>query len=1359
MVTVTKYASTIEPFSDARFQVEEWLGLANATNDTNLSADSSYAYRGGQKYVPQQLYCHDFDVTLPDDFNLKEIRFEVKLRGENVDAVVPMGYFFYLGGLGHIGATYSDDVYRVQPSQKIPSSFSVVDYVMGQSDIVVNKLNREKIEKDNFGLILQFNENAINEQGNVYVEWVRLVLNYDIPSFVLEIQGNCASTKYDAIQHSLEVWDKQKYTFKVHNTNYLTSSPKTVQINVPLGLELMGYETSHNAVFNPNTYELTVDFKKGLSPYVILDLRARTTGIKALNITGDMGSLTKYLQVNKPVYDFDESDDRMYITSGDVRRWSESCFHFATKAYSEDTVVGYDVFINTMDSSTNQLIEWKLDEDKSSDGVSVDWQFTNQGYIQFNVPAETEVEIYFTGCFLPKETGAGVVTVESQDTGHTWTYDYVALEPYTYIFELGNHDINIVGGRLVSQVETGAYVYPVGVSEYDDDLIIDSCSLHMDKFNDIDYIGCVPLKVTHYDPKSTYKDTLLNTQYKNKRYMGKKGAVDETITLNIKLPPQDVTTIQGLVDMDKPVPINTNHLAFEGDSLNHRGWVELYNITAKQVGNNPHWYDADISVKYITHNLNSRFSINKGSRVSDYFLPELLLDKHEYGADLKDSFLVECTGGYTYNKSEPDYHKRNFFGLPNQKKLVLRGLNKLSVKSQINLNWYTSRNVENVHNNISHIIRLIDSETGNAVLEYEYYDIDFTTTGRYNCRVICRILYKGAYKTVLNRNFILNSDAEFDSSQAGEIDVYGSEIIFKIVNDKVTIQDAGFSGKELVIEDIDIQNGQYYFDVEFDNNNTQNDAPAILNYLDVAIKELDLTSKYTNYYQNLLVSPFPVPNKTVVFTRECDEGTIYYLEDDGTECSYMLNPYYSYLCGVDLETRDGISIFNIDNNYHTIYITNGLVKLGINRFNGKVTLYKYDKHSKNFILTNHFQLTKYEDINLNSYTDDKIELQASDCIFTMWRGRPYILINHETEDILFTDKWVRVYSDGIGDYSSETPNMWSLIDATNLLPSKLASDRGIDASAWELETDGTDAKSGSTSISLEHEGGLSDASVFTSSTTLSNADKLVFLVDGAVVEPTDDDALEYQFVDAGVHTVQAVYTSSSGYSYSDKLSLTVEDNGYKITPTFPSSMYYLQDDFTCTLTYDGDPVADETVVFYVNGLSYPKLTDENGVARLNNSLPPREQLVDPDITGDDDIEHQTQSDRYMLENIPYKVVITYREGGEVVATAEKDCLVMKGYVTTTPSSTTIVRTNPITFTFTNGLDPNDDDIIDGEQYVVGSTVVLSVNGRDYPRVTTSSGTASLTINLPVGTYDLKVKFAGDNHYNGFIRNYEINVVE
>ena len=73
------------------------------------------------------------------------------------------------------------------------------------------------------------------------------------------------------------------------------------------------------------------------------------------------------------------------------------------------------------------------------------------------------------------------------------------------------------------------------------------------------------------------------------------------------------------------------------------------------------------------------------------------------------------------------------------------------------------------------------------------------------------------------------------------------------------------------------------------------------------------TSITSEQYSDLLVSPFPIPHKTLVFTRESEEGTIYYYTGE-EPYKYMLEPYYQYHCGCDLVTADGISIFDLNNN-------------------------------------------------------------------------------------------------------------------------------------------------------------------------------------------------------------------------------------------------------------------------------------------------------------------------------------------------------------------------------------------------------------------------------------------------------------
>lgn len=1357
MAVKSKYATTVEQVKDDRFLTTDWSGLANTTKSSNnLVATSKYSVSGGQKYCPAQVYAHDFRLDLPDSFRFKSITAEVRIRGNNINTLVPRGYFVVGGLFAHQGLGYSDKVYSEQPNENLSDAFTTVKYTMDWSDITVYHLNKERVESDIFGILLQFNEAQQKDVGGVSIDWIKITVEYEEASYVFSANGGSYVDYMAQDLASVQPNHLIDVTLRISSENPQITPPNQVlKVDYSVGTHIANYTTSQGASYNPTTRELTVNFKENGSPYIKLTLFGRTTGVKRVSLIGEngIGRIDRWFFVEKG--NGKNDDDDIVISSSNVRCWRESCFHFVAKVINDDGTAGFDILIDHQHTA-NELVEWKLDSALSSEGVWINESATTESYIQFYVPMNKEVEIHWTGVFLPRRSGDCQLYISAEDSYNEYTYDYTSLEPYTYVADVKNHDILLTEGNLVSQIETGAYVYDCNVDEYDCSLVQDKSTLKLVRYEDIDYIGCVALKQTHFNPKSTYKDTLLNTTYKNKTYMGKKGAIDETITLNVRLPPKDVTTMQGLVAMDKPVPINANHLCFEGDSLNHRGWAELYGITSEET--NPHWYKCVLSVKYITHNLNTRFIINKGSKVSDYFLPELMSDLCEYGDDLTNNFYIETDGGYFYNKSISDYHMRNQFGLPSGKGFKIKSTNRLSLKSQVNLTWNTSRNVQNEYNDVSRIIRLVDAETENAVLEYEYYDIQFSGVDTYTCRVICRLLYKGNYKTILNRNLVLRSDAEYTPTDNNDRDVFGSEVIFKIVGDKLSIQDCGLSGKELYVEDIDLQNGQYFFDVEFKNNNVHGNAPDITSWIDIAVKELEFSSMYSNYYKNILVSPFAVPKKKVVYTRDSEEGTVFYLEDDGTECSYMVNPYYQYHCGVDLQSKDGISIFNLDNNYKTVYITNGLVRLGINRYTGLMTLSKYDYRSKKYVDTNTLQLIKYDDMNINSFDDDKLELQVSDTIITVWRGRPYIKFAHETEDILLLGNFIKIYADGVGNSTSKLPQMWNLVDNTNLLSECLGSDRKINADCWNLTESDYTPVTNKANITLISNGHTSTGTVLASDCDYE-WDGMKFIIDGSVydgtpsgVDTADSHRITHHFTEAGTHEAQAIYYKGANYYKSEKLYITVNDNAYKITPDFPSTMYYLQHDYKCTLTRAGQPVSGETVGFFINGYTYYRTTDSNGVAKVNNRLAPRFEK-----DGD------AQPDTYVGNEIPYPIVMTYYNNSRLVARADKDATIKKGYVNTdvksnSHNSLTVRQGSFIMVSFRNTLDPNDDDVELEETYVTGKTVTLSVNGRDYVRTTDSNGQCRLNINLNPANYDLKVSFAGDNYYMGTVKNYELKVV-
>jgi hypothetical protein len=474
-----------------------------------------------------------------------------------------------------------------------------------------------------------------------------------------------------------------------------------------------------------------------------------------------------------------------------------------------------------------------------------------------------------------------------------------------------------------------------------------------------------------------------------------------------------------------------------------------------------------------------------------------------------------------------------------------------------------------------------------------------------------------------------------------------------------------------------------------------------------------------------------------------------------------------------------------------------------------------------------FQLTKYDDININSFTDDKIELQASDCVFTMWRGRPYVHIAHKTEDILFNDDFTKIYADGVGDNTSINGRTWNLIDTTNLLPSELGSDRGIKKTSWTetVVSDYTPSHSQNTEVVVDEEGDVGTPYVFGAMTDV-RYDDMRFIIDGEVLEGEEDSGsyythtLSYSFAEAGYHFARVVYFRDNFFDVSEPLYLEVDGTGYKITPTFPSQMYYMEHDFTCVLTHNDEPVSGERVVFYVNGLSYPRTTDSDGIATLNNRLAPKQQSVlefdeetgyeyaycttnempdaptgtissssgnygdwltepkEPNATypqiyrsyravGETDWEDpvlicgETQGINYCTSTVPYTVRMTYAEGGDILATAEKDTLIEKGFVNIDINKTTVTQGagEYLVFTFTNNLDPEDDDVEEIETLITNQAVTLSVNGRDYPRVTDSNGQCKLQINLPKGIYNLRVAFAGSMFYNDTTKSYEIKVQE
>jgi len=593
------------------------------------------------------------------------------------------------------------------------------------------------------------------------------------------------------------------------------------------------------------------------------EIKALTTGLKNIETVSDKNEklsfilLVLYQGSLKPFGDIEE----IIVTNTDAYQFSYVDFNVSRTINSND-----DFSIGNLSNIKNISFDAK----NSSNNVTC----TNIGEssISINMPLNEEVIISFNVRCVPRVISLESLNIVSAETGASYTHNYNVLPKINYHVSFKSDVFVVEKSLLTTKCKSGHYIYPLGCSEKS--FIAESSHLRYYLLHETQYIGPLNLKLSHLEATLEYNDTLLETISKNNTYIGKKGAMTENLPLILLVPLEDAYTIKGLAGLDKPLPINTNIRAKKSDVLNHKGCGVLYSISVERA--NMNWYKVTGKIAYLTKNLHARFIINRGSKISDYFLPDNLLRIINYGSALTDNFYISTTGGYSYTPDPTgNIHAYNNFNLDNKQYFSFKSKEFLNIKSRVCFNWFSTHNPRG-GNNLSPVIQILDSDD-EPVFEYEYYDIIFDIPDLiYNARVIGRAKYKDGWKVVINKPIRLNFIATYVPLDDDSIQMYGSEVIFTLISDKLTILDKGFSEKEIFVENIDIDNSLYSYRVEFRNNNDENNDASILNYVDIELDGLK-NSFDDNTYENLLVAPFPIPEKKIMFTREAEDDTLFML--------------------------------------------------------------------------------------------------------------------------------------------------------------------------------------------------------------------------------------------------------------------------------------------------------------------------------------------------------------------------------------------------------------------------------------------------------------------------------------------------
>lgn len=281
---------------------------------------------------------------------------------------------------------------------------------------------------------------------------------------------------------------------------------------------------------------------------------------------------------------------------------------------------------------------------------------------------------------------------------------------------------------------------------------------------------------------------------------------------------------------------------------------------------------------------------------------------------------------------------------------------------------------------------------------------------------------------------------------------------------------------------------------------------------------------------------------------------------------------------------------------------------------------------------------------------------------------------------------------------------------------------------------------------------------------------------------------------AGSYSVNVCYNGADGYS---SASTTSE---IKVMPTINGNdmaLFYKNGTQYCATFLDsqGNPLVNTTVKFNINGVFYPRNTDEKGVAKLRIQLRPDNYVLTaynpndnfeysntvnvlPTILGEDLSKLYLDGNQFYATflgndgNPLVNTTVTFNINGVIYNRDTNEKGVARLNINLLPNTYTLTAYHPLSnldIGYTVTVVSSVNTIIETQHYnfptdelnkdvnvtlydqfnhaVINQEVTLNVGGVTYNSTTNADGVAKFTINLPaIGTYDATYNFNNDGGY-------------
>lgn len=826
-----------------------------------------------------------------------------------------------------------------------------------------------------------------------------IAITYTPPSYTLS--GRIEYTGYT----NPVIDENFQYIITITNTNNADNGvPIPVQLTIPSNVTFVNSSTS-NGTYNSTTKVWNAVLNNGVAT---LNLTLKPTSVSNMNINASVQSYnidglplfvdnnTAFNVTDPPnevdvsiTSDYDEDDVLImneYTCVVDVEGVPR---HSTPLVIDLGVPRNFDIITSTPEFMTN-VLNYNIQDNKINilpGGAGLNIHFACEitfrtrttGLQTFLINAlrsagEIEDSIQFTGIFDVDEPGAA----SNEVTQFISKLRKVAGEEIYY--NAVGHPDNIVLFAQGNTIEYSPVMKGIG------DMIKG-------------YIGPLKLDRTHSprNLKNSTKNTLIKKGYKNRVNIGKQGDYTETIGLTVRVPAKDSPTIQGMVDMDEPFPVNTNVGAYDADPLNHKGYAEIHGCDIKLI--NPYLHEVDINLEYLTRNLNPAIYIHRLSQINKYAIqsqyPVEIFDEFD---DLEDYFNIESLTTIVDKTVE----------VSGTESAILTGKEVLSLPCNIEYVWDSEE-----MRGVERFIRLKDTD-GNIIFEYQvytYYELD-ENLDPVNEQSFANV-------SIYNLDGSVETDEyEIDLLDADDPTKFSTNTIINITDNVLSIIEEGNSGMELSLNNLIIEHENYKLETEIRNVENITSTTNI----DFTINETRLLNDSKGYYLNQIVSSFPLRNKTLNYTRLAEDGLLYYYQHDESVAKYYTQPVAIYKGGCNVTTINGTSLLNSRYNADPIVMTNGLVKVVFSFSLREIRIYLFDNlNTEKWVLIERFQLINMENIKVQSITQDKVVMVCGGTTWTIWRGRHAIDIQHNTQDIYIKElKNTILRDDGDGVANEET---------------------------------------------------------------------------------------------------------------------------------------------------------------------------------------------------------------------------------------------------------------------------------------------------------------------------------------------------